>query len=341
MVKNKAISLSVDAVGIAGVARFADAPPGKRPQDLLPNAKSVVVFGIKILDGVMETLIKAYESQDKSIQGIFGTWGCTTIPSFHLGNVSVTLAKYIEETFGAFALPTTSGAFQTKSAFSQRRAAVAAGLGEMGWMGRVLTPEHGPRMVWGSVITDLELEEDPLYSGPRLCNPEACGFQCAKACPVNAIPKDLGEAAEYHIAGVQQTLGDIDYNRCKCACLGFVQVIGQKAASVAHSDGYTSNVNVRKIEYGRVDISKRMSDGEFREIFDTTPCDSASQTLQAFPNWKCSVCLGYCPQGGRDEKFGGIDYQFHYKKPEPIPEKDAVTTYDGIKMRNTSGKEDA
>ena len=50
MVKNKAISLSVDAVGIAGVARFADAPPGKRPQDLLPNAKSVVVFGIKILN---------------------------------------------------------------------------------------------------------------------------------------------------------------------------------------------------------------------------------------------------------------------------------------------------
>ncbi len=339
-IKEKAISLGVDLAGVAGVSRFADAPAGKRPQDILPSAKSVIVFGVRILDGVMETLIKAFESQDKSIQGLFGTWGCTTIPSFHLGNVTMTLAKFIEENYDAIAVPTTSGAFQTRSAFSQRRAAVAAGLGQMGWMGRVLTKDFGPRIVWGSVITDLELAEDPLYSGPPLCEPEKCGYKCAAVCPVNAIPGSMEESAGYSVAGIPQMLGDIDYNRCKCACLGFVQVIGQKTAAVAHSDGYTSNANVRKIEYGRVDITRRMSDEEFREIFDTTPCESAGQALQAFPNWKCSVCLGYCPQGGRDEKFGGIDYQFHYRKPVPIPEKDAVTTYDGIKMKNTTGKED-
>ena len=314
MIKEKAMSLSVDMVGIAGVDRFDDAPAGKHPRDLLPNAKSVVAFGIKILDGVMETLIKAYESQDKSIQGIFGTWGCTTIPNFHLGNVSMTLAKYIEETFGAFALPTTSGAFQTKSAFSQRRAAVAAGLGEMGWMGRVLTPEHGPRMVWGSVITDLELEEDPLYHGPQLCDPEKCGFRCAKACPVNAIPASACERADYSIAGRPQNLADIDYNKCKCACLGFVQVISQKTETVTHSDGYSSNPGGPKLVNCPVDLTKRMSDEEFQHIFETIGRVSNAHTLQAYPNWKCSVCLGYCPSGDREGKFGGIDYQFHYQK---------------------------
>ncbi len=316
LIKDKALSLSVDKVGIAGVERFADAPEGKRPQDLLPNAKSVVVFGIKILDGVIETLIKAYESQDMSIQGLFGTWGCTTIPSFHLGNVSMTLAKYIEETFGAFAMPTTSGAFQTKSAFSQRRAAVAAGLGEMGWMGRVLTPENGPRMVWGSVITDLELPQDPLYGGPKLCDPEQCGYRCAKACPMNAIPRDASGRADCRIAGNAQNLGDIDYNKCKCACLGLVQVIGQKARSVSHSDGYVATLNTRSVEHAAVDTGKRMSDEEFRRVFETYGKVSTGHTLQAYPNWKCSVCLGYCPVGDRDAKFGGIDYQYHYQKKE-------------------------
>ena len=314
-IRARALELSVDLVGVAGVERFADAPAGKRPQDILPQARSVISFGIKILDGVMETLIKAYESQDKSIQGLFGTWGCTTIPSFHLGNVSMTLAKYIEEEFGAIAVPTTSGAFQTKSAFSQRRAAVAAGLGEMGWMGRVLTEEFGPRIVWGSVITDLELEEDPLYSGPKLCEPEKCGFKCAEICPMNAIPKSMEEATDYPVGGKKQTLGDIDYNRCKCACLGFVNVISQKPKAVHHAQGYTSDMSLYKPDYGQIDVNKRMSDEEFRESFESNP-PSKAHTLQAFPNFKCSICLGYCPAGHREEKFGGIDYQYHFQKGE-------------------------
>lgn len=309
IIKNKALALGVDLVGIAGAGRFDDAPEGKRPADILPNAKSVIVFGVRILDGVMETLIKAYETQDKSIQGIFGTWGCTTIPSFHLGNVSMTLAGFIEKQFGAVAVPTSSGAFMNKSAFSQRRAAVAAGLAEMGWMGKALTPDFGPRVIWGSVITDLELEEDPLYSGEPLCDPEKCGYACANVCVVNAIPKDIRESADVTIAGRRQTMGDIDYNKCKCACLSIVAAIDPKNKVQAHTDGYTSNCNERKIEYGRVDISRRMSDEEFRYLFETTPCESAGQALQAFPNWKCSVCLGYCPVGNGDEKFKSVKYK--------------------------------
>jgi len=309
-IKEKAKALGVDLVGIASVDRFADAPEGKRPTDLLPNAKSVIVFGIRILDGVMETLIKAYETQDKSIQGLFGTWGCTSIPSFHLGNVSMTLSKFIEQKYDAVAVPTSSGAFMNKSAFSQRRAAVAAGLAEMGWMGKALTPEFGPRVVWGSIITDLELEADPMYSGEKLCDPEKCGYACANVCVVNAIPKDKNEAGKFDVAGKPQTIGDIDYNRCKCACLAIVAAINPQLKVAAHSDGFTSNCNVRKIEYGRVDVNKRMSDEEFQHLFETTPCESAGQALQAFPNWRCSVCLGYCPVGNGDEKFKNVKYKY-------------------------------
>jgi epoxyqueuosine reductase QueG len=43
-------------VGVAPVERLKDAPRGHRPQDILPEAKSVIVVGRRILDSVMEQL---------------------------------------------------------------------------------------------------------------------------------------------------------------------------------------------------------------------------------------------------------------------------------------------
>lgn len=40
--------------GVAPVERFAGAPRGHHPQDLLPGAQSVFTFGMRILDRVME-----------------------------------------------------------------------------------------------------------------------------------------------------------------------------------------------------------------------------------------------------------------------------------------------
>jgi NAD-dependent dihydropyrimidine dehydrogenase PreA subunit len=63
--------------------------------------------------------------------------------------------------------------------FSHRYAAVAAGLGAIGWSGNVMTPEYGSRVYLSSVITDAELEPDrPLDENP--C--DHCNI-CLKACP--------------------------------------------------------------------------------------------------------------------------------------------------------------
>ena len=42
----------IDFVGIAPVERFIHAPEGRRPTDLLPGAKSVIVIGMHILHAV-------------------------------------------------------------------------------------------------------------------------------------------------------------------------------------------------------------------------------------------------------------------------------------------------
>ena len=53
--------------------------------------------------------------------------------------------------------------------FHFRLAAVACGLGEMGWSKMFLTPQFGPLQRVAFIFTDAPLEPDPMYSGPALC----------------------------------------------------------------------------------------------------------------------------------------------------------------------------
>jgi ferredoxin len=71
-----------------------------------------------------------------------------------------------------------------KNLTANRFPAIAAGLGDLGENGLVLTPEFGSKVRFTAVITDAELVYDRIYTGDRLC--ARCG-KCAKACPVNAI----------------------------------------------------------------------------------------------------------------------------------------------------------
>ncbi len=72
---------------------------------------------------------------------------------------------------------------------SYRHMAVEAGLGEIGVNNLLLTPEHGARVRFVSLLTDAEL---PVGT-PReavLCQPERCGYACVKACPAEALDRD-------------------------------------------------------------------------------------------------------------------------------------------------------
>ncbi len=65
--------------------------------------------------------------------------------------------------------------------------ALAAGLGEYGRHGMVITPEFGPRLRFGKIFTDMPLAHDePISFGVKqFC--EQCD-RCAGACPARAIP---------------------------------------------------------------------------------------------------------------------------------------------------------
>ena len=51
----------LDAVGIAPASALADEPEGKRPEDILPGAKSIIVFLRAIPDGAVQAAFRAKE----------------------------------------------------------------------------------------------------------------------------------------------------------------------------------------------------------------------------------------------------------------------------------------
>jgi len=64
-----------------------------------------------------------------------------------------------------------------------------AGLGEIGRMGLLMTPELGPRVRLGVITTDLPLNtDDPCYDRTVLHFCSICK-KCAEVCPPGAIPK--------------------------------------------------------------------------------------------------------------------------------------------------------
>jgi len=69
--------------------------------------------------------------------------------------------------------------------FSHRHAATRAGLGEFGYSNVVLTREFGPRQRFNSVVTDAELEPDPLIEEP-ICLRDKCRL-CLEACVMECI----------------------------------------------------------------------------------------------------------------------------------------------------------
>lgn len=65
---------------------------------------------------------------------------------------------------------------------------VAAGLGEMGRHGMLITPEFGPRVRLAKVLTELEIKPDKprSFGAWEFC--KSCK-RCAESCPIEAIPK--------------------------------------------------------------------------------------------------------------------------------------------------------
>ncbi len=196
VVKGWATDLGADIVGIASVDRFEAAPPGHGPQDLFPESQSVIVAGIRIPDPIVEYdkyHLKMVEMSpdtaiEASVENLYMLMGHYNIDTM-LNTMAIRIANKLEINWGFRALPTPNTVMTglghpvraRMGFFSQRHAATRAGLGEFGFNNIIITPEFGPRVRFVSVITEAELEPDPLVAA-KICLREKCGGKDGPKC---------------------------------------------------------------------------------------------------------------------------------------------------------------
>lgn len=197
----------------------------KIPEDYLPGAKSVIVIGLELLEASIEN-VGAYPGKKA---GHFHT-SIHEEAFMQLDSILLQVCRDLALAgFKAFPAIDLCGLASSVNGLgvdltASRFAAVAAGLGELGMNGLVLTSDNGPRQRFACIITDADLTTDPLYSGPKLC--KECG-DCVKACPMAAI--DESDKVSINLEGQEFSWNKLDRLRCDFAQrYGFISEAGGK-----------------------------------------------------------------------------------------------------------------
>ncbi|HOX04762.1 MAG TPA: hypothetical protein PK280_00050 [Planctomycetota bacterium] len=219
MVKDAAFRAGCGDVGIANIGRFANAPRMMHPLNIFPDCRSVITIVQPIPRGTYRGITEGTH------------WANYTFYSYNRLNtlfrpaVTFATACFIED-HGFEAVPLYPGVPERPGVqdpvrpdrpppeinLNVRIAALACGLGEIGWSKVFIHPKFGPRVRLGTILTDAELEPDPIPEQGRLCN--RC-MRCARDCPGGAIPRP-GERppVRIEIEGRVFEWGDVHMGRC-------------------------------------------------------------------------------------------------------------------------------
>ncbi len=215
-VKTLAKKNRMDLVGIASIERYEYAPEMVHPKAHLPEANAVISMAIRYPNAMF---VNAGDGDAESIFSI-ETYQNTVIGK-NLYNAALRVTRFLEDE-GYKTIPMmVSGRWRVHpykniqtnwcADFSNRHAAVAAGLAEFGLHALAITPQFGMRQRFISVITEAPLESDPMYSGQHLC--DKC-MLCVKSCPVKAIDSQILKLEKVIIGNRTFEYAKIDHWRC-------------------------------------------------------------------------------------------------------------------------------
>ena len=210
----------VEVLGVANIERFAEAPERMHPKNIFPDCKSV----ISIVQPIPRSTYRGIT------EGTY--WPNYTYYSYNRLNtlfrplLTYDVARFIEdhgfeavpvypgvpETYRSEAEPVAPGRPIPEVNIQVRIAAMACGLGEVGWSKVFIHPVFGPRVRIGTILTDAVLEPDALIKPKTLC--KRC-MHCVPDCPGNAIPgKKDRPSIKIHIDGQEFEWGDVCMGRC-------------------------------------------------------------------------------------------------------------------------------
>ena len=213
-VKKIAADFGADLIGLAPISRLSHLPKAENPLSIFPQAKTMIVIGRRIPHGALRGILEGTEMDNS-----FNHFGLYYLEDQYLAKTTYDITLWFEskgfEAVPMFAydysgqpqaVPVAPDKPAPNVYVDYQLAAQAAGLGEIGSNGLFLTAEFGTLQRFAMLLTDAELEPDPVLD-PSLC--ENCKA-CADACPLSAIdaakslPKGI-PGAECHVSAINKS----------------------------------------------------------------------------------------------------------------------------------------
>jgi len=193
--ESMAEKLGADLFGVGRAEDLNDAPKGHRPMDIMSDAKSVIVLGMKLLDAQVDVLpTKGGDFfADSQRQDLYA--GHNESIASRLDGVGYLLARELEKRgFKAFHQMASRGGVDRRylrGLLSTKHMAWKAGLGVFGRHSLIITPRFGPRVRLAAIVTNVDLEPDKQLS-VDYC--KDCKAPCIALCPPSALKKPRGDA---------------------------------------------------------------------------------------------------------------------------------------------------
>jgi len=211
--KEYARQAGADIVGIANIERFDELPVAKHPCSIFPETKSVIVLGRRITRGTLRGV------EEGTNFGNYALFGYNWLDNRFIALTTFTVSEFLEDNgWEAVPLPNIppevppmgvsvkKGSPEPNVLLDFDDAAVRAGVGEIGYLGVLLTPEFGPRQRIQVILTDAEIEPDPILK-EDICTRSR---ELKNFCPLGAFK---GEK-QIFISGKEMTVAEIDYRKC-------------------------------------------------------------------------------------------------------------------------------
>lgn len=221
-IKEFALSKGLDFCGVANIERFKDAPKNMSPTSILPEARSVIVVGKRILRGSWRGIEEGTYWPNYTYFGYHGLLN-TFFIHYPLYETACFIENYDWEAVPSYpgvttlereplAEPLRKTGVPPNVSLAIRIAGVAAGLGEIGWSKIFMTKKFGPRVRLAAIITDLPLEPDPLVKPGSIC--DRC-MQCVTGCTACAIPHQKEQkTVKIKIENYTYEWADVHMGRC-------------------------------------------------------------------------------------------------------------------------------
>jgi epoxyqueuosine reductase QueG len=269
-----------DLVGFASVERFSVAPERYRPGYYVDDAKSVISIGMRMTKAEVNALrlrksVFSYQHFSNSL--LYGK----------VDTIGYEVSRFLEDRgFTAYPFPANSpkDAYDSIADFSHKHAAVAAGLGEIGWSYLFLSPQFGPRQIITSVVTDALLRPDPILED-ALCKPTECGFKCVRVCPVGAISDK--ESYSFEMGERRFEHGKHSRERCLFGCSSMYSIMSMPETPLTMRD---LNLGSYREKLEKSNQRGMLEDQMVKNLH-------FSKINEGEYSWCYVGCLSHCPVG--------------------------------------------